>query len=917
MGTATQGHTAVHSIASSSTSSSSNLVSAMSNSHRSSLRAPSNNVRWPVNLNQLAAISLDDDSDLDRSLTDVSSQDIGSVKLLRMLKDSDDESTSVVPADTRLRRPRSVYSGLQQPSQRASTGLTRSSSQRRVDSKDSSIPKPQHRVSRADLKGLSGSSSTSSLLSQNGSLRSSSASGSAVRPPRTRLEQDESSQTHGAAPSRAKSGVPGTKFSASVTTSSISAAPTLQRPKTLSHSSSGSSLTPRPKTSLPTLSSSSSLASKASGSGPGSVIKQRSSIPPTKQESLLANPSNGSSHTDQDPCGTSSPTRLPGSPRGSLPLPAARSSTGSSQSRPTAKMSPTDNQLATAALPSSAVSEPVLSQQTDQQACFVVQVGALEDRKTTEEMAAAMISELTEELERWKTEVREYQQERVMVETWRKQISDLERDLEVALETLQTAEGKVIETEAEKDREIQARLAERQVIVDKLQAEVEKEKLEREKASQEQERSEQQKTKIEALESLIQDMDRKLSQAQQEIEQLEMQTVPAELQDVHQAHFQATQELEHVKGENLKLIKELSEEKSKVTQEQEESGNLLVKLSQLQETIANQLRDNNFLKDQLKRTKLNNQDHEKCQETAEASEYRHKNELERLQQQLQLQQTQLLQQQTEIMNLRAALEVEQKQSVMLLQQQSAIAAVSAPHFGRRVSLDGELNGSFLMIETSSAFNGGTGSNSSVGTLGDGSSMISAPHSLSASANASSFNTVGTVSATTPTMTHSNALLPPLSRNFENPSLVNQSSHSIGMNAALPPTSAGMSSNASIPAYTPLGGMASTSQQSGYEVEVKPRMIHRSSSGSISGAGNRMSMHGDPFGSSGPSQSVEELTAQLHHLMKEKEKLQADLSKIPLSGGGPMTRRKVEMLEEAMDETERAMSKIRYSLRLRS
>ncbi|KAG0041073.1 hypothetical protein BGZ82_000052 [Podila clonocystis] len=140
---------------------------------------------------------------------------------------------------------------------------------------------------------------------------------------------------------------------------------------------------------------------------------------------------------------------------------------------------------------------------------------------------------------------------------------------------------------------------------------------------------------------------------------------------------------------------------------------------------------------------------------------------------------------------------------------------------------------------------------------------------------------------------------------------------MAMNAALPPTSAGISANASIPAHASLGGMASLNQQSGYEVEVKPRMIHRGSSGSISGAGSRMSMHGDPFGSSGPSQSVEELTAQLHHLMKEKEKLQADLSKIPLSGGGPMTRRKVEMLEEAMDETERAMSKIRYSLRLRS
>ncbi|KAF9905191.1 hypothetical protein EC991_001954 [Linnemannia zychae] len=70
-------------------------------------------------------------------------------------------------------------------------------------------------------------------------------------------------------------------------------------------------------------------------------------------------------------------------------------------------------------------------------------------------------------------------------------------------------------------------------------------------------------------------------------------------------------------------------------------------------------------------------------------------------------------------------------------------------------------------------------------------------------------------------------------------------------------------------------------------------------------------------STGPNQTVEELTAQLHGLMKEKEKLQADLSKIPISGGGPMMRRKAEMLEEQMDETERMMSKIRYSIRMRS
>lgn len=63
--------------------------------------------------------------------------------------------------------------------------------------------------------------------------------------------------------------------------------------------------------------------------------------------------------------------------------------------------------------------------------------------------------------------------------------------------------------------------------------------------------------------------------------------------------------------------------------------------------------------------------------------------------------------------------------------------------------------------------------------------------------------------------------------------------------------------------------------------------------------------------------MDELTAQLQGLMKEKERLQADLSKIPISGGGPMMRRKAEMLEEQMDETERMMSKIRYSIRMRS
>ena len=44
--------------------------SSNSNLNRNSLKASAGQVRWPVSLNQLAAMNLDDDSDIDRSLTD-------------------------------------------------------------------------------------------------------------------------------------------------------------------------------------------------------------------------------------------------------------------------------------------------------------------------------------------------------------------------------------------------------------------------------------------------------------------------------------------------------------------------------------------------------------------------------------------------------------------------------------------------------------------------------------------------------------------------------------------------------------------------------------------------------------------------------------------------------------------------------
>lgn len=82
------------------------------------------------------------------------------------------------------------------------------------------------------------------------------------------------------------------------------------------------------------------------------------------------------------------------------------------------------------------------------------------------------------------------------------------------------------------------------------------------------------------------ELEQKLTLAQQEIEQLELQAAPPEIQDVQQSLFSATQDLEESKLLVEKLKAELAEEKVKIAREQEDSGQLLVKLSQLQDTIA-------------------------------------------------------------------------------------------------------------------------------------------------------------------------------------------------------------------------------------------------------------------------------------------------------------------------------------------
>lgn len=229
---------------------------------------------------------------------------------------------------------------------------------------------------------------------------------------------------------------------------------------------------------------------------------------------------------------------------------------------------------------------------------------------------------MEEELERWKTEVKELRQERVATDGWRKQISDLERDLETALDSLQAAEAKVIEFRSEqqsavagkKDHEdAQEKLAACEATVEQLKADLELVRSEKEKALEDATTNQmEQLARLESrnqgnftlltmvgfcrlnewllmdkfVTSLTLELEQKLTQAQQEIEQLELQAAPPEVQDVQQALFSATQDLEESKLLVEKLKTELAEEKVKIAREQEDSGQLLVKLSQLQDTIA-------------------------------------------------------------------------------------------------------------------------------------------------------------------------------------------------------------------------------------------------------------------------------------------------------------------------------------------
>ncbi|KAG0002300.1 hypothetical protein BGZ79_003212 [Entomortierella chlamydospora] len=881
-------------------------------SHRTALKPP-NQVRWPVNLNHLAAISLEDDSDLDRSFSDVSKENIGSVKLLRFLKDSDDESTSAVDPPSRLRRPKSTYASLQTGqqkllSQRVGIPVARSSSLHGTSGSQSSggnigIPKPPQRSRTGPTAvrptGLRHHQSETVLVGTKHQVAS------------ENPEDMEHIFSEANAVAQRLGGATGIRAPGVKSTSSSNPANMLRRPAVSQNTSSSS-----PTISTPSLAGN-QLQARSRTSAPPKTLTSSNSTTSLKRASLQ-----GTAGSRQDPRLTASPrdkdtpsTRIPGSPGSIQTTPSARKLVGLQQSplsRPMAPNTNADGQIAKSLPPP----PPIGS-------------GTAIDPDSNR-----IIQELKDELEYWKAEVSVCGQERAAAETWRKQISDLERDLGVALESLSTAEAKVIDAKSEREA-IDSRMTNYEKTIESLKTELGIERTQNEKALEE--ATTRQRQRLETLETCNRELEKKLAQAQDEIDQLELQVVPADLQDVHQSLFSTTQELEEVKKRNEKLSADLFEEKAKVAREQEDAGQLLVKLSQLQDTIANHLRDNNALKEIVR-------EHEKCQENAENEILAHQQSLTQekdqkarteqalqeqqyqalqFQQQVQLQQTQLLQQQTEIVNLRAALEVEQKQSSLLQQRLQEEQRLRNTQFGRRVSSDGELNGSFFMVETS---NGGMhpgipmnmtagGPDAMVGALGG---TMSQPipavgpnamsHTAANSLMSSSFQSVRSFDASSPSM---------LTSQF-------------GMNqmqaaptAALPPTGNSMISNA-----TSSGGMVGLMGVAGTgDIELKSSMHHRGGSGSFPGifsAGNmnanRLSTQGESSGGNAGSNAiptVEELTAQLQHLMKEKERLQAELSKIPISGGGPMTRRKAEMLEEQMDETVQAIGKLRYSIRMRS
>lgn len=148
------------------------------------------------------------------------------------------------------------------------------------------------------------------------------------------------------------------------------------------------------------------------------------------------------------------------------------------------------------------------------------------------------------------------------------------------------------------------------------------------------------------------------------------------------------------------------------------------------------------------------------------------------------------------------------------------------------------------------------------------------------------------------------------------------SHAAELNRVVTQAAAEKEQNA-LPLHTPNGSPRMKSKEEEQEVEdewnhpASPNIPVPSSSTPFINTHHHYEHYGTPQSINDPSSPVEynnDLDDQLTKLLREKEKLQSYYSKIPLSGGGPQSRRRKEELEAMLDHVDSQLSKVKQKIR---
>ncbi|KAI8048373.1 hypothetical protein BDF22DRAFT_271009 [Syncephalis plumigaleata] len=99
-------------------------------------------------------------------------------------------------------------------------------------------------------------------------------------------------------------------------------------------------------------------------------------------------------------------------------------------------------------------------------------------------------------------------------------------------------------------------------------------------------------------------------------------------------------------------------------------------------------------------------------------------------------------------------------------------------------------------------------------------------------------------------------------------------------------------------------------------DYRPEASPDTSATSVNSARNSPLLNQRRFSSSFRSdeRNIDDWNEDLHRLLAEKERLQNDYSRIPLTGGGPAMRRRKENLEAKMDEVDKELSSVKAQIK---